>query len=63
MTKMENCALNGVNVFLFHLPLVVEHAHNFVDIGDLVARIRMTVQIDMFPLGHVLFILNWAICQ
>ena len=43
--------------------LVVEHAHNVVEIRDLLARIPMVIAIDMFPFGHVLFLLNLAILQ
>ena len=45
MTIIENCALNGVNRFLFHLVLVVEHAHKFVEMRDLLARITMILEI------------------
>ena len=36
-----------------YLVLVVEHAHNFVEIRNLLPRIPMAIVIDMFPLGHV----------
>ena len=48
---------------LFHLAPVVVQEHNLVEFRDLLARIPMAVAVDMFPLGHVLFLLNLATCQ